>query len=568
MAEGHISTAFGALGALDVLVQRCTQGFAFWQRIDNVTESMKTFKIRLDMQCATLAYWAQEWGIGKNQHIKDRKFLLHESTVMNYLKLINRIIYDLSELETTFPSLRTAQNLTSTDRRRHVDEFGSSISVESHDSEGTDSTPIGFKSNSERLNWALQDDKLNERLTLLATLIQDLYFLLPPPHSDPAGIIVLGTSLASQDPVTLARVSRDIDSALLQGLAWLKSIGYRMHGAAYGLSSVACWLIKDDLKECSSDPKKSLRFQARYNGCSVLVEQKFCTVPENDSIQRGVLKARIENVVLRLQDPLKPAELRTLPCLGITEWEARMTDNTITSIYGIVYRIDTPHFFSLQEILDKKGKSEQDIEKIRCSFPLGRRFVVAQTLARAMMYLHFTDWLHKAIRSDNILFFAAKDMGGLGSALPYLVGFEYSRPDALGERTENIVEEESHKFYRHPKARVVPVADFQQPLGGAGHFSKAYDIYSLGVILVELGLFRSAERIVADCLGSRTKPSTADIQQILIKTAIPKLRFLVGDTYANAACICLDGSFDNVDRASLDKEFYTKVVLSLELCSA
>jgi hypothetical protein len=81
-------------------------------------------------------------------------------------------------------------------------------------------------------------------------------------------------------------------------------------------------------------------------------------------------------------------------------------------------------------------------------------------------------------------------MAGLNSALPYLVGFEYSRPDALGERTENIVEKDDHKFYRHPKAHVIPVADFQQPLGGAGRYSKAYDIYSLGVILVELGLFK------------------------------------------------------------------------------
>lgn len=86
----------------------------------------------------------------------------------------------------------------------------------------------------------------------------------------------------------------------------------------------------------------------------------------------------------------------------------------------------------------------------------------------------------------------------MGSALPYLVGFEYSRPDAHGEQTENVVDKEGHKFYRHPEARAVPVADVQQPLGGAGRYSKVYDIYSLGVILMELGLFKSAQRIVAE----------------------------------------------------------------------
>jgi hypothetical protein len=484
MAEGHIGTAFGALGALNVLLQRCTQGFAFWQRIDNVTESMETFNTRLGMQCARLASWAQEWGIGNNQHIKDQRFLMNESTVMNYLKLINRIIYDLSGLDSTFPSLSTAQTLTSVDRRRRVDEVGSSISVEFHDPDGTDSTSTGFKSNPERLKWALQEGKLNERLTLLATLIQDLYFLLPPPYSDPAGVIVLGTALASQDAATLARVSHAIDSAPLQGLVWLKSIAYRTQGLAYGLGSRAYRLEELGLKEQSSRRNES-HFIARYNGCSVFVEQKSTTVPRNDSIQRGVLNARIENVVLRLQDPLKPAELRTLPCLGIIESLPKMTDDTITSIYSIAYKIDIPHFFSLQEILSRREKSKQDIQRIRNCLSLGRRFIVAQTLARAVMYLHFADWLHKAIRSDNILFFVAEDMAGLDSALPYLVGFEYSRPDALGEQTENIVENEDHKFYRHPKAHVVPVADLQQPLGGAGRYSKAYDIYSLGVILVQ-----------------------------------------------------------------------------------
>lgn len=280
--------------------------------------------------------------------------------------------------------------------------MGSSISVEFHDSDRNDSTSTGVKSNSERLKWALQDGKLNERLTLLATLIQDLYFLLPPPHSDPAGIIILGRSLASQDAATLARVSHAIDSAPLQGLAWLKSIAYRTQGAAYGLGSRACRLEKGELKERSSEPDES-RFTAKYDGCSVFVEQKSSTVPQNDPNQRRVLNARIENVVLRLQDPLKPVELRTLPCLGTIE-SMRMTDDTSTSIFSIVYKIDIPHFFSLRQILSKREKSEQDIQHIRHSLPLGRRFIVAQTLARAVMYLHFADWLHKAIRSDNILF--------------------------------------------------------------------------------------------------------------------------------------------------------------------
>jgi hypothetical protein len=85
---------------------------------------------------------------------------------------------------------------------------------------------------------------------------------------------------------------------------------------------------------------------------------------------------------------------------------------------------------------------------------------------------------------------------------------------------------------------------------------------------VELGLFKSAKRIVADRPGSNTEPSTTDIKDFLVESAIPKLKFAMGETYANAARICLDGSFDNFDRGGLENEFHMKVVRRLELCSA
>ncbi|KUJ13342.1 uncharacterized protein LY89DRAFT_157366 [Mollisia scopiformis] len=565
MAEDHINTAFGALGALDVLVQRCMQGFALWQRIDNVTESIETFKIRLDLYCAKLAFWAQEWGIEKNQHIKDRKFRTYESVAMNYLKLIYRLTHGLSGFDSALPSLSTAHNLTAMDSLRRIYQLGS-ISLEPHDSDRADATSTGFESASERLKWALQEEKLTERLILLETLIQDLYVFFPPPYSDPAGVIVLGTSLASQDAATLARTSHAIDSTSLHaGLAWLKSMAYRTQAAPYGLGSRTTELKEGKLVVQSREQNES-RFIASYDGSYVFVEQKNSTTPRTDTSQRRLLDARIKNIVLRLQDPLKPTELRTLPCQGIIE-SPKMTDETFTFTYSIVYKVDVPHFFSLQNILSQSQKSKQEIQHVRDCLPLGRRFVVAQTLARAVMYLHFADWLHKAIRSDNILFFA-ENLASLGSALPYLVGFEYSRPDAHGEQTENVVDKKGHKFYRHPKAHAVPVADLQQPLGGAGRYSKVYDIYSLGVILMELGLFKSAKRIVAESMDSNTDPTPEDIRNALVYRAVPKLKFTMGEIYAKVTCICLNEYFDDIDRGALDEVFYTNVVRRLELCNA
>tara|TARA_R110002060_G_scaffold2190_3_gene3872 strand:- start:792 stop:2429 length:1638 start_codon:yes stop_codon:yes gene_type:complete len=544
------------------------QGFALWQRIDTVTESIESFKFRLDLQCAKLSFWAQEWGIETRQHVMDRKFRTYEPVAMNYLKLICRLTHDLSGSNSALTSLGTANSWSTMDSLRRIYQLGS-MPLESHDPDRVDTSSGGSQSTSERLKWALQEGKLTEKMALMATLIQDLYDFLPPPYADPAGVILLGTSLASQDPATLARTSHAIGlTPLHAGLAWLKSIAYRSQTATHELG-----YRKTTLEERKLLPRRrrgnESRFIASYDGSYMFVEQKTSSTPENDMSQgsvRRVLEARIENIVLRLQDPLKPTELRTLPCQGMTE-SMTMADGMSTLIYSIVYKVNVPRFFSLREILSMSDKSKQEIQHVRSCLPLGRRFVVAQTLARAVMYLHLADWLHKAIRSDNVLFFA-EGLDSLGSSLPYLVGFEYSRPDAHGEQTENIVDEEDHKYHRHPRAHAVPIADLQQPLGGAGRYSKVYDIYSLGVILMEVGLFRSAKDIVEESIGSRADPTRDEIRDVLVRRAIPKLQFAMGEIYAKATSICLNEHFDDIDKGVLSEEFYTKVVRRLELCSA
>jgi hypothetical protein len=567
MAEDHINTAFSALGALDIILKRCMEGFAFWQRINNFPESVETFKFRLDLYRAKLAFWAQEWGIETNRHLMDRRFVAYEAAVVNYLKIIHRIIDDLGSLGPINPRPGKFQDLMSMQAWPRLYQLRNPASADFYAAEANSATSRRSGFSPEGLKWELQDEKSRESLALLATLIQDLYDFLPPPFSDPAGAIILSSSLASQDTQTLARVSLALDSAPLQaGLAWLKSIAYRTLATSYTTGVTTSQLDLSTMEPLNREPG-DLRFVANYKGSTVFVEKKCSIVPRHEHQQQDTLKSRIENIVLRLQDPRKPAELRTLPCQGIHICTSTGHD-AVTLTYSIVYSAEAPRFFSLREIVGQKGKSKREIQQWRECLSLGRRYLIAQILSRAVMYLHLADWLHKAIRSENILFFG-NDVASLRTTLPYLVGFEYSRPDAHGERTENIVEKNEDKFYRHPSAQAVPVADFEQPLGGAGRYSKVYDIHSIGVVLVELGLFASARSIVAEhTRSSCDDPTPDDICKVLVEEAIPKLRFRMGDVYANATRICLDGFFDQFDRECLGSEFYRNVVRPLELCNA
>lgn len=61
------------------------------------------------------------------------------------------------------------------------------------------------------------------------------------------------------------------------------------------------------------------------------------------------------------------------------------------------------------------------------------RIALAHQLVVCMLYLHAVDWLHKAIRSDNILFFSHPSSPEFSKA--YLSGFSCARPDRSHEPT-------------------------------------------------------------------------------------------------------------------------------------
>jgi serine/threonine protein kinase len=333
-------------------------------------------------------------------------------------------------------------------------------------------------------------------------------------------------------------------------------------------------LDRTKLVEITPSNDQSKRFVGTYNGRPVLVEKKSSKVSKAAISQSDILNARIENIVMRLQHEKKPDQLRTLTCYGVTNEysSAGAAGEWFITDYNIVYKIDSPTFFSLRKLLsqsnsNKSGSKEQKIRGAKTGISLGRRFVIAQTLASALMCLHLADWLHKAIRSENILFFA-ESMADAGSTLPYLVGFEYSRPDTQDERTEDIADGDEYVYYRHPEAHFVPIADLQQPLGGAGRYSKVYDIYSLGVILIELGLFKSTRSIVRGYMGSKAEVSGQSIRKVLLDEGIADLKFHMGEVYANAARVCLDGFFDKFDKDDLPLAFSKHVVRPLRHCQA
>ncbi|KAF8459882.1 hypothetical protein BDZ91DRAFT_740984 [Kalaharituber pfeilii] len=76
---------------------------------------------------------------------------------------------------------------------------------------------------------------------------------------------------------------------------------------------------------------------------------------------------------------------------------------------------------------------------------------------------------------------------GIALESPYLVGFEYARFDATSEVSEQPSSNPEHDIYRHPLA----IGDYCES------FSRVFDIYSLGLVLVEIALWRPLRKIVS-----------------------------------------------------------------------
>ncbi|KAL4781961.1 hypothetical protein BJX76DRAFT_359393 [Aspergillus varians] len=326
-------------------------------------------------------------------------------------------------------------------------------------------------------------------------------------------------------------------------------------------------------------PASARHYTGYYNGLPVPIEKK--TVPS--SADSHILKPRIEKVVHLLNASQKVQELRTLPCLGYIytqpgEGSLRIDANYCK--YEVLYTIYAGPAVSLRDMLhSEKVDTETGTYGLR-ELSLDQRIEIARTLSRALLYLHVAEWLHKGIRSSNIMFVPSNQpisesnktiLGQFGP--PYLVGFEYSRVAANNEGTENQATTYEDNLYRHPESQGLLAADSEPYIGKIGRFTKDYDIYSLGVTLVEMGVLKSAKKISRDWKEKHGHyPDSKTFSKFLIETVIPQAVTLkMGVTYARVALRCLESDFySSPGRSNRDGSiaFYREIVSQLELCRA
>lgn len=188
--------------------------------------------------------------------------------------------------------------------------------------------------------------------------------------------------------------------------------------------------------------------------------------------------------------------------------------------------------------------------------PLEQRFKMAACLCQALQKWHSVNWLHKGVKSDSIFVFQRKDSKDWDFEHPFLSGHEYARPNS-DISSARYVENFEDNVYRHPD---------RQGLPGESH-KKIHDIYSLGVVLLEIGLWQSAEDfrefrrvVLAEGKGKGTARLTPQsMREALLANARSRLGHYMGSDYQSAVIRCLSGEL----RAEIDN-----IALELQLAQS
>ena len=323
--------------------------------------------------------------------------------------------------------------------------------------------------------------------------------------------------------------------------------------------------ISYDEQNAANNQRTGGRFGPAGGSTSrVWIEWKVYKEVWNRALQKQVpSRANVKRVkaLVALLASSKPTEFCVPQCLGYFDDRDDSNDSQHNFRFGLIFK--NPEWVS-------PNVAPVTLHHLIRTVPmpsLTDRIALAHQLAVCVLYLHAVNWLHKAIRSDNILLFSNTDSPEFRK--PYLSGFNYARPDRPDETTTGDELDSWAELYLHP--------DYQGS-GTKPTYRKTFDIYSFGIILLEIARWVKIENIVEIDPGSATFAELKEIRSKLLQSnaeSLATVKASCGDRYCSAVKSCLEGGAafgidDDVNESSaetgakLQQGFTTLVVDALE----
>ncbi|KAF1964386.1 hypothetical protein BU23DRAFT_63281 [Bimuria novae-zelandiae CBS 107.79] len=275
----------------------------------------------------------------------------------------------------------------------------------------------------------------------------------------------------------------------------------------------------------------------------VLVEYKYYRVSEDSDEEDKRRTAQRARQLASLLSSAGTGDLATLPFRGLFE-EPEYSRHTF--VFDFPINTDTSAApLSLCEMINSRNLD------LRLSLP--DRFQVAATVAKALAAFHSDGWVHKSFRSSSVVFFREELTKNLMVKNPYLVRFEFSRPQ-MSHTKLDFDDDPERNLYRHPDRQGEPRASF----------TRLHDLYALGVVLLEIGLWQTASIMIEEVKVPKGRQKS--VQEILKQLTKRRLAHHMGEKYTEAVLSCLDDRYEHrITDIDFSMIFHEEVIRKIDV---
>ncbi|RMZ76423.1 hypothetical protein DV737_g4795, partial [Chaetothyriales sp. CBS 132003] len=301
----------------------------------------------------------------------------------------------------------------------------------------------------------------------------------------------------------------------------------------------------------------------RHPEVTYLFEKKEYDMNISDEL-KDIVRESIRKLVSLLGGPGAQRKLHTLQAVGYV-------DDPHYHCCWIVFQFPLGPISSLAPV--PRASEPLSLHKLFSSPlkpPLEARYSLAKRLVNTFASLYGSEWMHKGINSKNIVFpqiYSPVTVQSFASVQTALVqGFNYSRQLTQAQTIDRgkVLNDLESAIYRHPLYQGEAASGYQIH----------YDIYSLGLVLLEIalwdqlmGFLAAKHRKEPPVVLSTDMPRFHEIEAVELKRRVmirvgSELAYRVGTKYKEVVRWCL-----NLEGPVTAVEFYNMVAIPLdELC--